>query len=77
VAVAEDRAAALQRRLAEAESEMARMEGEVSAAKNAVASREGEVKRLYGLLEGGRDVDLLALKAQTETKVGAVQVEVS
>ena len=68
VAVADDRAAALQRRLAEAESEMARMEGEVAAAKKAVDSREGEVKRLYGLLEGGRDVDLLALKAQAQTK---------
>ena len=68
VAVADERAAALQRRLADAEAEMARMEGQVAASRDAVVSREGEVKRLTGLLEGGQDVDYLALQAQAETK---------
>jgi septal ring factor EnvC (AmiA/AmiB activator) len=59
VAVADERAAALQRRLADAEAEMARMEGQVTASRDAVVSREGEVKRLTSLLEGGQDVDYL------------------
>ena len=58
-AAADDRAAALQRRLVESEAEMARMQAEVDAAKGAVAARDGEIRRLNGLLDNAVDVDAL------------------
>ena len=65
---ADDRAAALQERLAHADHELKRMHEEVAAAKAAVASREGEVIRLHSLLDKATDVDHLALKIESETK---------
>ena len=65
---ADDRAAALQRRLVESEAEMARMQAEVDAAKGAVAARDGEIRRLNGLLDNAVDVDALALKEIAENK---------
>ena len=67
-AAADDRAAALQRRLVESEAEMARMQAEVDAAKGAVAARDGEIRRLNGLLDNAVDVDALALKEIAENK---------
>ena len=68
VAVADERAAALQRRLVESEAEMQRMQSEVDAARRAVAAREGEVRRLNGLLDNATDVDVLALRELSENK---------
>ena len=67
-AAADDRAAALQRRLVESEAEMARMQAEVDAAKGAVAARDGEIRRLNGLLDNAVDADALALKEIAENK---------
>ena len=68
VAVADERAAALQRRLVESEAEMQRMQSEVDAARRAVAARDGEVRRLNGMLDNATDVDVLALRELSENK---------
>ena len=73
IAVADERAAALQRRLVEAEAEMQRMQSEVDAAKGAVESREGEVRRLHGLLDNAVDVDALAMKELAENKDSLIE----
>ena len=73
VAVADERAAALQRRLVESEAEMQRMQSEVDAARRAVAAREGEVRRLNGLLDNATDVDVLALRELSENKDALIE----
>jgi hypothetical protein len=73
VAVADERAAALQRRLVESEAEMQRMQSEVDAARRAVAAREGEVRRLNGMLDNATDVDVLALRELSENKDALIE----
>lgn len=73
VAVADERASALQRRLVESEQEMQRMQREVDTARRATAARENEVKRLNGMLDNATDVDVLALRELGENKDALIE----